>query len=144
MAVREWLGYRRLLPRGVDVKASATVNVSCRRCTRGPVECIQPSRRGAYLRCTACGDIWLEDGLLLPRRSPVPAARRRRSDVSTGDDPAGVTEPVDSIQQLTERIAQLEEENRNLREAARAFGELAERLSRQLRGEEPPEGDPQR
>lgn len=129
------------------------MNVPCRRCARGPVQCIQPSRRGAYLRCAACGDIWLEDDLVITRRTPVASPRRRRSDavvsgMTPADEgpstsayrPAQCAETSKVIQHLADRITQLEEENRSLREAARAFGELAERLSEQLRADrEPPE-----
>ena len=39
---------------------------------------------------------------------------------------------MEKVIPLGERIAQLHEENEQLRESARAFGELAERLMRQL------------
>jgi hypothetical protein len=39
------------------------------------------------------------------------------------------------LELLEQRIAELEAENAELRTAATAFGELAERLSAQLRGE---------
>lgn len=59
----------------------------------------------------------------------------------SADRTAQCAETLSVIQRLTDRITQLEEENRNLREAARAFGELAERLSEQLRADrEPPSG----
>ena len=42
---------------------------------------------------------------------------------------------MENVIPLGERIAQLREENEQLREAARVFGELAERLMRQLETE---------
>lgn len=150
---RRSFGILAISPRECDVKGSKTVNVPCRRCARGPVQCILPSERGAYLRCDACGHLWQEDGLVLARRGRRDRCPgRRRDDRFTGrvrGSPSEVgaadrcphcgrisdDEAQRLMQRLAERIAQLEEDNRLLRESARGFGELAERLSERVRDE---------
>lgn len=44
-------------------------------------------------------------------------------------------EPANTVEECVARIRQLEEENAQLREAAKTFGDLAERLKRALDAE---------
>ncbi len=94
-----------------------------------------PSPHGAYVRCGHCHHIWQEAGLLISWRSPEDAVPRRRR----GDRTAEAQERL--IRALLDRCVHLEAENERLRQSARAFGELAERLNRHVRGERLPGTD---
>ncbi len=70
----------------------------------------------------------------------VPAATEGDPDVSSkiiriGGGAVVEREPSRALEECLRRIRQLEEENGHLREAARTFGDLAERLKRALHDE---------
>lgn len=117
------------------MKPTDSLNLACRKCGRGPVTCILPSPQGAYVRCGQCHHIWQEKGLLVSWRSPEDAAPQRRHDDRT------VEAQQRLIRALLDRCAHLEAENDRLRQSARAFGELAERLNKHVRGERLPGSD---
>ena len=91
-----------------------------------------PSVHGAYVRCQHCHHIWQEAGLQISWRNPDDAAPQRRRNDRTAEAQARL------IRALLDRCTQLEAENERLRQSARAFGELAERLNRHIRGERLP------
>jgi hypothetical protein len=117
------------------------------------VNALIPSERGAYCACEHCGHKWQQDGLHVSwRTSRSDNPRRRSSDPidakqSPVDDAEQATDgripcsrcgQIDEMhqrrmQQLLERVRRLEAENALLRDSSRCFGELAERLNRQLR-----------
>ena len=128
----------------------------CPACGRSPVKGLVPSARGVYCRCEFCGHMWQEKGLRITWRSRPAnqsmrrktdrtahksgARRRERSFVDLGAIPCPHCDQIDDererhLQQLTRRTAELEAENALLRDSARSFGELAERLNQQLREE---------
>ena len=114
------------------MKPTDPLKLACPTCGRGPVTCLLPSPKGAYVRCGQCHHIWQEKGLLVTWRSPGDAAPQRRRH----DRTAEAQEQL--IRLLVDRCAHLEAENERLRQSARAFGELAERLNKHVRGERLP------
>jgi hypothetical protein len=81
------------------------------------------------VRCGHCHHIWQERGLIVSWRSPDEAAPQRRRTDRTAEAQERL------IRLLIDRCAHLEAENDRLRQSARAFGELAERLNRHVRGQ---------
>ena len=145
------------------MKPTDPVNLVCPMCGRSPVTCMVPSERGAYCGCDFCGHMWQQEGLFFNRQSPPAiTSRRRRTDWGgSGGRPtepvradgtqlaSGEQLGVEAVRcshcgmiderrdrevrRLTERVAELEAENRLLESSARAFGELAERLNQRIR-----------
>jgi hypothetical protein len=105
------------------------LKLACTKCGRGPVTCLLPSPDGAYVRCRHCHHIWQEERLIVSWRSPSEAAPQRRRTDRTAEAQERL------IRLLIDRCAHLEAENDRLRQSARAFGELAERLNRHVRGQ---------
>jgi hypothetical protein len=90
--------------------------------------------------CEFCGHKWQQEGLRFSWREERPnhPLRRRRDTLRQDRTPCSHCGHVDEeherkVRQLADRIAVLETENGLLRDSARSFGELADRLSQQLR-----------
>lgn len=124
---------------------SNTIDLSCPKCGRRPVRGIVPSVEGAYCQCESCGHIWLENGLRLTRHtSRIDSQRRRKSDRPAQIDSSDAAEahggaravrrhPGEiALEELERRIARLELENALLRDSARTFADLAERLNAEV------------
>ena len=132
------------LPASTDVRPSDPLNLVCPACGRSPVKGLAPSERGAYCVCEFCGHKWQQEGLRISwRQAPDHPARRKRDQSNTkleSEDPRPCShcgrideEHERKVRQLTDRIAALEADNALLRDSARSFGELADRLNQQVR-----------
>ena len=101
-----------------------------------------PSDHGAYCVCDSCGHKWQQEGLYISWRGGLPEHPvRRKSDrhgAPENPTPCSHCGSIDEaherrIRELTDRMTELEAENAILRDSARSFGDLADRLNQQLR-----------
>lgn len=127
-----------------DVRPNDLLNLVCPACRRSPVKGLAPSERGAYCACEFCGHKWQQEGLRISWRQAADHPTRRKSDrpdrtpEPEAPTPCSHCGRVDEeherrVRHLLDRIAVLEADSALLRDSARTFGELADRLNQQLR-----------